>query len=121
MNTNFLVFLFLGWSISSTLVNGSIFDSFRNWLLVFYPIFGKLLSCVRCSSFWIGLCLFTFLAAERIFILFPEVPQNSINYFLLNYLSLPFIQSGFSVAFESFVIFLVKDSSFGVSREKKNY
>jgi hypothetical protein len=118
MNLHFLVFLFLGWSISSTLVNGSIFDNFRNWLLVFYPLFGKLLSCVRCSSFWIGLFIFSFLVSEKIFVPFPELPSNTLRFFLLNYLAMPFIQSGFSVVVESFVIFLVKDSSIGFSKNK---
>jgi len=52
-----LIFLTIGWSITSILVNGSIFDGLRNYLLVKHPIFAKLLSCMQCSGFWIGFLL----------------------------------------------------------------
>lgn len=104
----------IGWSISSTIVNGSIFDGLRNWCLVKAPLLGKLLSCVRCSSFWIGLALFSTLAPKQLleFVL-PGFPT------WLSLLVLPFLQSGFSVIVESFVIFLVRDRIINVFSDLK--
>ena len=52
-----IILLTIGWSITSILVNGSIFDGLRNYLLVKQPIFAKLLSCMQCSGFWVGILL----------------------------------------------------------------
>lgn len=114
MATQLVIFLMIGWSISSTIVNGSIFDDLRNWCLVKAPLLGKLLSCVRCSSFWIGLALFSILAPDGLlgFIL-PGFPS------WMSLLVLPFLQSGFSVVVESLVIFLVKDRIINVFSELK--
>lgn len=114
MYSELLLYLFIGWSISSTLVNGSIFDGIRNWLLIMSPFFGKLFSCVRCSSFWIGFFLFSFLTYEDFLgVVFHGLP------IWINYIFLPFLQSGFSVVVESFVIFLVKERGIKIYEEVK--
>lgn len=115
MLSQILFYLLVGWSISSTVVNGSIFDSIRNWCLVKAPFFGKLLSCIRCFSFWIGAFLFGFLTFKdqfpAVFVGFPVE---------INYVFFPFVQSGFSVIMESFVIFLIKDRSVKIYEESKS-
>jgi hypothetical protein len=47
----------IGWSITNLLVNGSIFNPIRNYFLVKLPIFSKLLTCMQCSGFWVGIFL----------------------------------------------------------------
>jgi len=98
-----ILYLFLGWSLTSILVNGSIFDQFRNYLLVMYPFFGKLLSCIQCTGVWVGAIIFVPLLAVG------EVPYIS-SYEWFGYIAYPIIQSGVSVLIESFIIYLVKGS-----------
>jgi len=98
-----ILYLFLGWSLTSILVNGSIFDPLRNYLLVMYPFFGKLLSCIQCTGVWVGTIIFVPLLAVG------EVPPIS-SYGWFGYIAYPIIQSGVSVLIESFVIYLVKGS-----------
>ena len=98
-----ILYLFLGWSLTSLLVNGSIFNPLRNYLLVMYPFFGKLLSCIQCTGVWVGAIIFIPLLAVG------EVPYIS-SYEWLGYIAYPIIQSGFSVLIESLIIYLVKGS-----------
>jgi hypothetical protein len=98
-----ILYLFLGWSLTSLLVNGSIFDPLRNYLLVMYPFFGKLLSCIQCTGVWVGAIIFIPLLAV------DEVPLIS-SYEWVGYIAYPIIQSGFSVLTESLIIYLVKGS-----------
>ena len=97
-----ILLLFFGWSLTSIIVNGSIFDELRNFLIVRYPFLGKLFSCVMCLSVWVGLLLFTPLLLFGYVDPFKQIP------FWFNFILLPILQSGFSVACESVVIFLVK-------------
>lgn len=99
-----LAFLFIGWSFATTIVNGSIFDKIRNWLLVRIPILGKLFSCIRCLSFWVGLSIFGMLTNYGFITNIFGLPL----YF--NFIIYPFIQSGVSVIIESFIIFLRKSN-----------
>jgi len=98
-----IIYLFLGWSLTSLLVNGSIFDPIRNYLIVMHPFFGKLLSCIQCAGVWIGALVFTPLLA------IGEVPCIS-TYEWVGYVAYPIMQSGFSILVESFIIYLVKGS-----------
>ena len=99
-----IVLLFFGWCVTSILVNGLIFEDFRNYLIVKSPFFGKLFSCVSCLSVWTGAAIlwpcFYFGVIAPIGL--DKIP-NWMYYFIL-----PFIQSGSSVIAESFIIFLVK-------------
>lgn len=52
-----LIFLFGAWSMANLVLHGSIFKPFRDWVLVNAPIFGKLLTCMMCFSFWSSLLL----------------------------------------------------------------
>lgn len=99
-----LIFLFIGWSITSIIVNGKIFSPVRNYFLVTNPFIGNLLSCIQCTSVWVGALIFFPLLG------FGEITGIS-EHPLVNYLMYPFMQSGFAVIVESFVIFLVKGSS----------
>ena len=99
-----LEFLFLGWCLTSLLVNGSIFDPIRNYLLVMYPFFGKLLSCIQCTGVWVGALIFWPL-------LYSSNLEPSFNLGWINYLIYPVIQSGFGVLVESFVIMMVKENN----------
>ena len=98
------IFLFFGWCLTSLLVNGSIFDPFKNYLLVKAPFFAKLLSCIQCTGVWIGALVF-----------WPIIYTSKIDLIFdlgfLNYFVYPILQSGFGVLVESFVIMMVKNSS----------
>lgn len=96
-------FLFLGWCLTSLLVNGSIFDSWRNYLLVMYPFFGKLLSCIQCTGVWVGALIFWPL-------LYFSKLDSSFDLGIFNYIIYPIIQSGSAVLVESFVIMMVKEN-----------
>ena len=98
-----ILFLFLGWSLTSLIVNESIFAPFRNYLLVKSPFFGKLVSCIQCTGLWAGVIIFVPLLA------LDEVSQIS-SYEWIGYVAYPIIQSGVAVILESFIIYLVKGS-----------
>jgi hypothetical protein len=100
----YILFFLLGWGITSTIINGSIFDRPRNYLIVRSPILGKLFSCVRCLGFWAG--VFIFFPGVHFGIVPPIFPQE-VPY-LISFLSMPIFQSNFGVVMESFLIFLVK-------------
>jgi hypothetical protein len=101
--TYILLFL-LGWGITSTIVNGSIFNGIRNYFLVRFPLLGKLFSCIRCLGFWVGASIFIPLIFLNII---PPIFPTEIPYFI-SILSMPILQSNFGVVVESFLIFLVK-------------
>jgi hypothetical protein len=98
------LFLFIGWSITSVIVNGKIFDPIRNYFLVKNPFIGNLISCVQCTSVWLGALIFWPLLAVG------EVSHISEHHWI-SYLVYPFLQSGSAVMLESFVIYLVKGAS----------
>ena len=95
-----ILFLFLGWSLTSLIVNGSIFSPFRNYLLVKSPFFGKLVSCIQCTGLWAGVIIFVPLLA------LDEVSQIS-SYEWIGYVAYPIIQSGVAVILESFIINII--------------
>jgi len=106
-----ITLLFFGWCVTSILVNGSIFDKFRNYLIIRFPFFGKLFSCTMCLGVWIGAAIF-----------WPCLYHGYARYILpepiphwISYLMLPALQSGFAVILESIIIFLVKGTP------KKNF
>lgn len=85
--------LFLSWSITNILVNGSILDKIRNYSLVKIKPLGKLLSCIMCSGFWVGLIVFLIFGDTHI--------TNTIIF--------AFMASGFSVILNSLIIYFVKN------------
>ena len=97
------ILLSLGWSLTSLLVNGSIFDPVRNYLIVMYPFFGKLMSCIQCTGVWVGALIFIPLLLAGF-----DLQIYPIRW--VNYIAYPILQSGFSVLVESLVIWLVKNS-----------
>ena len=52
-----IIFLLIGWSITSILVNGIIFNSLRNYTIVKLPKLSNLMTCMQCSGFWVGVLL----------------------------------------------------------------
>lgn len=104
MSSIILFLLFWGWCITTVIVNGSIFDNIKNYLLVKAPFFHKLLTCVMCTGFWIGLIVFyPLLFCGNIDPIFSDFIPGWMSFLIF-----PFLQSGFSVLVESFLIFLVK-------------
>lgn len=101
---DYILFFAIGWSVTSTLINGSIFDKMRNYLLVKYPLLGKLFSCVRCLGFWVG--AFIFIPLILLGYLNPIFGENIPLW--VSILSMPFFQSNFGILMESFLIYLLK-------------
>ena len=106
-----ILFFILGWSITSILVNGSIFDSLRIYTQVKVPILSKLLTCMQCSGFWIGFFL-GILAIQKIIIdpisLFHIITINStILLYVLTVVTYGFLNSGISVIINSLIIYFL--------------
>jgi hypothetical protein len=100
----YILFFILGWGITSTVINGSIFDKIRNYFIIKYPLIGKLFSCIRCLGFWVGTFMFTPLVHYGVI---PPIFPSEVPY-LVSLFAMPIFQSNFGVVMESFLIFLVK-------------
>ena len=106
-----LIFSLIGWSITSVVVNGSIFDPLRNYLLIKSPFFGKLISCMQCSGFWVGI----FLGLLSIFgIIYHPLSSlfilsNAGSKFLM-VLTYGFFISGISVILNAVLVYLLTQS-----------
>lgn len=67
--TILLLWGFIAYGITSILVWGSIFESFREWLKRKSKFFGDLISCTLCTSTWVGffMSIFMFGLTETFF------------------------------------------------------
>lgn len=97
-----ITMLLFGFAVTTTVVNGSIFDKLRNWTLVKAPFFGKLLTCIMCFGFWVGVLIFYPLNLLGFLDPIGEMP------IWFNYVFYPFIQSSVGMTLESIIIFLRK-------------
>jgi len=52
-----LLFFMIGVGISNIIVNASIFDSLRGIAVARLGLIGKLVSCMLCTGFWVGVVL----------------------------------------------------------------
>jgi len=52
-----IVWVFIAYGMTSILVWGSIFESTREWIKKKSKFFGDLISCVLCTSTWVGFFL----------------------------------------------------------------
>ena len=109
---NIIFALFIGWSITSAIVNSDLLDPIRNYLLVRSPKLSKLMTCIRCLGFWVGAVLF-----------------GTVNYMgnldslfglptFLNYLIFPFVQSSCGVAIESILVFMHSRNTIVINNDK---
>jgi hypothetical protein len=108
-----IFFLLIGWSITSILVNGSIFDPLRNYLTVKAPFFSKLLTCMQCSGFWVGVILGSLAVTKTI--VHPleslvKLQQEWIS-LLIYVLAYAFTISGISVIINSILVFLLSKNN----------
>ena len=111
---NLIFIIFIGWCITSTVVNSDILDPIRNYLLVKHPKISKLMTCVRCLGFWVGALIFGLINyggdLEPLF----GLPLY-VNYFIF-----PFIQSSSGVIIESILVFLHSRNTVIVERNPDN-
>lgn len=56
---NFMLFLFASVGISNIIVNSYIFEGLRETILLKNDFFGKMINCMLCTGFWIGIILWT--------------------------------------------------------------
>jgi hypothetical protein len=110
METLFILSI-LGWSITNILVNGSILDPLRIYLQVMNPVISKLLTCMQCSGFWVGILLGSFVSAEQIYNPFAElIIEGSLLGETLLIAFFGFWTSGVSVLINSLLIYLINSS-----------
>ncbi len=115
-----LIFTIIGWSITNIIVNGSIFDGIRIYLMVKNQMFSKLLTCMQCSGFWVGVILGFFALLGHIQNPFFQVLNpDSILYFPLTILSCGFWNSGVSVVMNSLIVFLLNSFSSKINRDEE--
>jgi hypothetical protein len=105
--------LFVGWCVTTTIINGDIFDPIRNYTLVRFPKISKLFTCIRCLGFWIGFIGF---GSLTIFGVLGEILAGVHPFF--NFIILPFVQSGSCILFESIIVFLHKQTTVNINTEK---
>jgi hypothetical protein len=114
-----LIFSILGWSITNILINGSIFDPIRNYLIVKQPFFSKLMTCMQCSGFWVGCFISIFNSSGVLENPFDEIIYIfSEHYQIINMLMWGFWTSGISVLLNAFVIFLLNPGRNKINREQ---
>ena len=67
-----LLIILLTYGISNIIVFGSIFDGLRETAEVYSPnFFGKLINCMMCTPWWVGLTISTFAHVTRYTLLSP--------------------------------------------------
>lgn len=98
---NFLVYILVGWGLTDILVNGSILNSIRNYFIVKSPVISKLLTCIQCSGFWVGILL-------GILSQLSLIPSQFGNcYWIFGIFASGFLVSGSSVIINSLVFNLL--------------
>lgn len=92
----YLLYILIGWGATDILVNGSILDGIRIYMMVKFPFVSKLLTCIRCSGFWVG-------------ILMGILSLKSIGFSIsaLHVLASGFLVSGSSVIINALMIYLL--------------
>ena len=113
-----LIFTIIGWSITNIIVNGSIFDGIRIYLMVKNQMFSKLLTCMQCSGFWVGIGLGIFSVLRHIINPFSDfLNPDSILHLPLTILAWGFFNSGISVLVNSLIVFLLNSFSSKINRD----
>jgi uncharacterized membrane protein YvlD (DUF360 family) len=113
-----LLLIIIGWSITNIIVNGSIFDEIRIYLMVKNQMFSKLLTCMQCSGFWVGIGLGIFSVLDHIVNPFYSLLNpDSVLYFPLTILACGFFNSGISVIINSVIVFLLNSFSSKINRD----
>ena len=113
-----LLLIIIGWSITNIIVNGSIFDEIRIYLMVKNQMFSKLLTCMQCSGFWVGIGLGILSALDHIVNPFCNLLNpGSILYLPLTILAWGLLNSGISVIINSFIVFLLNSFSSKINRD----
>lgn len=51
----FIFWILAAYGMSTIIVYSSIFEKFRNWVISISSFFGKLITCMMCTSFWVGI------------------------------------------------------------------
>lgn len=99
----YLIFILVGWGITDFLVSGSILDRIRIYFLVKVPLMGKLLSCVRCSGFWVGVLMGTL--SMNGFFSMPMIGSENFKTLIVQILASGFLISGSSVIINSLLFY----------------
>lgn len=69
-----IVWSFIAYGMTTIIVYGSIFDKVRNYITLKSEFFGKLLSCILCTSTWVGVLMSIFIGS---------ITKNYIETFIL--------------------------------------
>lgn len=99
------IVLFMCWCITNIIVNGTILDSIRNWLLIKIPFIGNLISCMMCSGLWVGLFIYpVIIYKSNLYIIL-------FNNMLIDWLAFSLFSSGASVIINSLMIYFLKKTN----------
>jgi hypothetical protein len=101
---NYFIYIIIGWGVTDILVNGSIFDPLRFYLSVKFPAGSKILTCIRCSGFWVGIL------SGIIYSTFILPNELDIYGKIITVFSSGALISGSSVFINAMMIFLLKSS-----------
>jgi len=116
--TTLILLSFLGWCITNVLVNGSILDNLRTYLQVMHPTTAKLLTCMQCSGFWVGVLMGFLITADQLKNpLSCIVVGNSIVADTVLVSLVGFLISGSSVIINSILIYLINSSNGKINRD----
>lgn len=63
MDSRILIWVFISYGMTNIIVWGSIFENTRQWIIKKSKFFGDLVSCVLCTSTWVGFFLSIFLGS----------------------------------------------------------
>ena len=99
----YLIYILIGWGVTDFLVNGSILDGIRSYLLVKIPLLAKLLSCIRCSGFWVGVLMGLLSLQKELYPFLIESEILKIN--IVQIFASGFLISGSSILINSLIIY----------------
>ena len=80
-----IIWILAAYGMTQILVYGSIFDTPRDWIKMNSTFFGDLISCVMCTSTWVGVFFsLTFFSPTIDFVIRGQSGTNSGSVWALN-------------------------------------
>ena len=97
------IFLWImtAYGMSNIIVNGSIFDGVREYIISKSSFFGDLISCMMCTSFWVGIFMY---------ILFSREVLHYFSFELIDYLFVGCFTSGTTWVINSISEYFITNS-----------
>ena len=106
---DFFFYILAVWGLTHILVASKLMEPTRNWLLINAPLFGDMLNCYQCTSFWTSMILY---------FMFNDLSVGGLYFYLneikigFDFLLISFIGSGI-VSFISIIMSILINKSKG--------